>query len=343
MLTRWVNISDGHQRVRFKYMKQKDLKRFLQPLEPRRDELREMDSSDMTEPEKYERYKLNKQFGLKEENLTNLIANKAIMVGLYAAFKRARLAADRAVGAFEQANFSGVFSKTASDPLVKSVMKTYFRTTAQEHVAAILAILKKTRTGLHGDIVIADCAGREMGPYGGLAEGIVPLKNQAMVAMNADLKKLDQAFDNRVAALSSKYSGKKYHEKVQELRYGEKPVAEAMLMHEYLEQGETGSIHVEFSYCTSKSVDAIARIIFHEATHKFGAAADFGYASSDTISKLKVEQALLNADSYAFAALSLLRGGLTTPQMLDSEPPAIGAKENEVSGLEIAWRKKRGY
>ncbi len=343
MLTRWVNVSDGTQTVRFKYMKKKDLQRFLNPLKDRHAALKSADTGTLTEPEKYERYKLGRQFGLKEDNLTNLIENKAILVGMYAAFKRAKAATDAAVTAFSNAKFSGVFSKTASDKLLKDLMTAYFRSADQEHQAAILSIFQKTQTGLTGSITISDCAGREMGPYGGLAEGIVPIRDSAMVRMNADLKQLDKSFDDRVNSLSGKYSGKKYSDKVMELRYGEKPIAEAMLMHQYLDQGETGSVHVEFSYCTTKSVDAMARIIVHEATHKYGATADFGYASADTIKKLSPKHAVLNADSYAFVAMSLLRGALTTPSMLDAEPAAINAKDNEMSGLEVAWRKRRGY
>ena len=91
MLTRWVNVSDGQQRVRFKYLKQKDVARILNPLRAKKQQL-ESKGEDATEEEKYLQFKLGNQLKLKPESVTNLIENKAILRGLYAAFKRARQA-----------------------------------------------------------------------------------------------------------------------------------------------------------------------------------------------------------------------------------------------------------
>lgn len=333
MLTRWVNVSDGQQRVRFKYLKQKDVDRILKPLRQDKQRL-DAKGDDATEEEKYLRFKLGNRLNLKPESVTNLIENKAILRGLYAAFKRARHAVEAATTQMESARFSGLVSKTASDKLVSQVMKTYFRSDAQTHRDRIVDILRKTRAGLSGPITISDCVGLEVGPFGGLAEGIVPFKASAMVAMERDGKTLQRRYQDSIKGQSTKKIKQAYSERCE---------AETMLMHQYLESGETGSIHIEFSYCLSKSVDAMARVIAHEATHKFGATVDFGYADKDTIAPLSPEKAALNADSYAYAAMSFQRLQLVGPADLDGEPAAISQKDADLGQLDVAWRKQSGW
>jgi hypothetical protein len=51
----------------------------------------------------------------------------------------------------------------------------------------------------------------------------------------------------------------------------------------------------------------VARTIIHEATHKFADTRDFAYADDAGYKDLSMEQALCNADSYAYTAVSLYK------------------------------------
>jgi hypothetical protein len=67
----------------------------------------------------------------------------------------------------------------------------------------------------------------------------------------------------------------------------------------------------------------MARIIVHEATHRFAATGDFGCTDHDTRASLAPKQAVLNADSYAYAAMSVLRNELVTPRSFRRERAAV--------------------
>ena len=94
MLTRWVNVSDGQQRVRFKYLKQKDVDRILKPLRQDKQRL-DAKGDDATEEEKYLRFKLGNRLNLKPESVTNLIENKAILRGRPVASASRRISSRR--------------------------------------------------------------------------------------------------------------------------------------------------------------------------------------------------------------------------------------------------------
>ena len=91
-----------------------------------------------------------------------------------------------------------------------------------------------------------------------------------------------------------------------------------------------GSIHFEFSYAAGYPRPFLAMGIVHEATHKFARTNDEAYTDEDDYASLTRRQRILNADSYAYTALSLHLGVLITdlrmaienlPQ-LDPTPPA---------------------
>lgn len=76
---------------------------------------------------------------------------------------------------------------------------------------------------------------------------------------------------------------------------------------------KNGEIHLSFKYLHSEGYTAedAARVLIHEAAHKYWAVADHAYAHQQAAYRsLTHEEALDNADSYAWAALSLNAGGL---------------------------------
>jgi hypothetical protein len=78
-----------------------------------------------------------------------------------------------------------------------------------------------------------------------------------------------------------------------------------------------GSIHLAFDLTSTYSETAIARIIVHEATHKFADTEDHAYSHETAKwSAMTMAQACDNADSYAYAAISLLRGRLVDWQTM---------------------------
>jgi len=72
-----------------------------------------------------------------------------------------------------------------------------------------------------------------------------------------------------------------------------------------------GSIHINFKRMLRTveplSDSMVARTIIHEASHKFIATHDHAYAGDDKYERLGRRETLLNADSYAFAVVSLAR------------------------------------
>lgn len=69
-----------------------------------------------------------------------------------------------------------------------------------------------------------------------------------------------------------------------------------------------GEMHVSLDMLKSYSALSYARIIIHEATHKYLCTADEAYAHENEYSGLSLANALNNADSYAWAAVSLYCG-----------------------------------
>lgn len=74
--------------------------------------------------------------------------------------------------------------------------------------------------------------------------------------------------------------------------------------------GTMGSIHIEFSLAANYPRSQMARIIIHEATHKFAQTQDHAYTQELVYEQLTPAQRASNADSYAYAAISLCYGTL---------------------------------
>lgn len=71
-----------------------------------------------------------------------------------------------------------------------------------------------------------------------------------------------------------------------------------------------GEIHVSLDRLKDYTPISYARIIIHEATHKYFNTDDEAYAHEDTYAGLSLSQTLNNADSYAWAAVSLYCGAV---------------------------------
>ena len=203
--------------------------------------------------------------------------------------------------------------------LVMAILDEYYaQTSSSENLKQIVAGFEQTSQGLSApSVVIADCLGRERtGPEGSPAEGVVNLRPGAKKALETDIDSLDDAYRLRAANLLKLTGGD------QQTLDNHKAADEQYLMMKQLESGNTKSIHIEYSYIAKYSVDAMARIILHESTHKFAATGDFGYADKGQISKLAPTEAVRNADSFAYAGMCLLRDSLVTPGQLNNEKPS---------------------
>ncbi len=71
-----------------------------------------------------------------------------------------------------------------------------------------------------------------------------------------------------------------------------------------------GEMHVSLELLQNYSPVSYARVIIHEATHKYLCTADEAYAHDPTYGALSLTQTLNNADSYAWAAVSLYCGAV---------------------------------
>jgi hypothetical protein len=77
--------------------------------------------------------------------------------------------------------------------------------------------------------------------------------------------------------------------------------------------GAVKSIHLEFMLLGIWSEPAIARILIHEATHKFAKTKDHAYMSDETQwARMTAPESIQNADSYAYAALSFYARRIVT-------------------------------
>lgn len=83
-----------------------------------------------------------------------------------------------------------------------------------------------------------------------------------------------------------------------------------------------GEMHVSFSEMATYSALSYARVIIHEATHKYLNTTDLtngaGYAHSPQYSSNSLSDCLNNADSHAWAAISLYCGSV---KMADNDDP----------------------
>jgi hypothetical protein len=343
MLTRWMSVFGNGQTVRFKFMSKGDFQEvYGADLAKKRELMDEWKKvgGDGTNPERprVERAlgKVEKLEAYEKRQLKDLgeIQNRNAVLILYKCVMRARAAAELGARIFRSVNAHKLPGGTGKYGVVKSndpnilmtsfVLSEYFACAdQQEHIDAIRSTFEQTAHGLGADdLTISDCAGRErVGPH--LAEGIVPLRADSQQAMEEEAKGLDEVYEKRKKRLL-KLRGDEPEGEVTKKLESEQAIEQQYMMRKYLESGDTKSIHIEFSYMDKYSIDAMARIILHEATHKFAATADFGYADRDAIRSLKPREAVRNADGFAYAGLSLLKNLPISPKELNSEaPPAI--------------------
>ena len=78
----------------------------------------------------------------------------------------------------------------------------------------------------------------------------------------------------------------------------------------------TGPIHLDFKRAAKYSKTATARVIIHEASHTFCKTEDVAYNWDPAYNMMSLDDAVRNADSYAYAAMSLASKKLVTHQSL---------------------------
>jgi hypothetical protein len=153
-------------------------------------------------------------------------------------------------------------------------------------------VFKLTAAGLMGNIVIKDlfAAADNFGPKSGLvwgAEGQVAFDEQT-----------DRAYINTLLEEDGL-------ERANDI------------MRDFLARAESLDIYIDFSLLKSCNKYQIARIIVHEATHKFAYTGDYAYMSnSGKFNLMTAKDALKNADSYAYAAISVLAESALTPEKI---------------------------
>jgi hypothetical protein len=327
-------VHAGGQTVRFKYLSKEDFQRVYGPNLANKSQLMAQwkvvggnsndpsygqVSRDLGKVEHLERY--------RNKHLKDLEDRNCVVV-LYKCYLRAREAAEKGAQFFQKlqaknlpgakGKYSAVRGVDQAGMLASFVLSEYFASAdREEYLDEIRDTFKKTAQGLGGkDITISDCAGRErVGAL--LAEGIVPLRAGSHNELEKEAQSLDDLYEQRKGKLL-KVFGEESSDRVKLQQW----VDQQYLMKKYLESGDTKSIHIEYSYIDTYSIDAMARIFLHEATHKFAATADFGYATQDTIKSLRPDEAVKNADSYAYAGLAILKDAPITHRELNSEKPA---------------------
>lgn len=78
------------------------------------------------------------------------------------------------------------------------------------------------------------------------------------------------------------------------------------IMRQYLSKAKSLDIYIDFNLLHSCNLHEMARIIVHEATHKFAYTGDYAYFSnSNNVNSMSAPEALKNADSFAYAAISV--------------------------------------
>lgn len=73
----------------------------------------------------------------------------------------------------------------------------------------------------------------------------------------------------------------------------------------YAQAGSSGPVHVSFELAKTYSALQFARLIVHEASHSFCGTSDVKYAWESDYYTQREEDMINNADSYAFAAVSI--------------------------------------
>jgi hypothetical protein len=163
----------------------------------------------------------------------------------------------------------------------------------------IISVLTRTSTGLAGDVQLSDVLARyRWNLY--------------------DVYTNDKSWDEARRELQGKYRKDN----------AEKPWAGYVAV-ETLERdtGEVmvwlGSMHIEFSYASVYPRPFLAMAIVHEATHKFADTEDWAATDDKKYARLSQRKRIENADSYAYAVLSLYRRQLVADlrMLLETIPP----------------------
>ncbi|MCQ8129404.1 M35 family metallo-endopeptidase [Methylomonas rivi] len=211
------------------------------------------------------------------------LGDSAVQLALIDAFCMARDAAVQA-----DAFFSSELKSKQPNKLHSEIFGELFSTKkpGSSDYRLVQETFEKTSRGLGGSVTICDMfkgADHEPGgPSWGPSEGEVLIPQNILRDYSQRAKKSDAAGD---------------------------------IMRKMLEkEGEhVKDIYIRFNLVRELSVEGLARVILHEATHKFAYTGDYQYIYDATSMKgIKSKQALYNADSYAFAGMSVYLNRVVT-------------------------------
>lgn len=210
------------------------------------------------------------------------ISDRHVQKALKESYLTAKSAAEKAVGYFEMP------SRLHPRKTMKRILATHFKQTGEPNEAALRTIrsaYQKAAVGLKGPIILRD-----------LFAGADRFNDNRGLVWGAEGQ---VSFDPQVDQL--------YMQVIQGVGAEERND----IMRDFLGGTEALEIYLDFTLIRFHTVDSMARIILHEATHKFAQTADYAYFSSaQDVQAMRPEKALLNADSYAYAGISALRDTL---------------------------------
>ena len=285
MLTTYCVFRDGNHSVWFKFITNRDYDKLrpnrqteLRKLYQEREKLVDEGCTDQ-HPRYKEIVKITMGWEREESYRKQHVdlreeENRDIADNLYKAFLRAKTAAAQASQAFKPSAKHDYRRRV----LLTRILNSYFgKANSTADLAVIERTFAKTADGLgENAVTISDNCGRDR-VRGQPVEGIVKFKEATQIEANA--------------------AGR-----------GESADDKNDLMSHYLKVGETNNIRIEFALTRTYTVDQLARVILHEATHKFGYTADYAYEGKGDIAGLTTGRAIKNADSYAYAGISVLQG-----------------------------------
>jgi hypothetical protein len=202
----------------------------------------------------------------------------------------------------------------APDEVVRQVLRHHFKADIDSPRAVrdqIISVLTATSTGLAGDVQLSDVLARyRWNLY--------------------DVYTNDKTWDEARRELPGLY--RKNHpknENNEEIPWAGYVAVETLEGDNGEVQTWLGSIHIEFSYASVYPRPFLAMAIVHEATHKFADTDDHGGTDHRRYAGLSRRKRIENADSYAYAVLSLhrrqlvpdLRAALQTIPPIDPTSP----------------------
>jgi hypothetical protein len=151
-------------------------------------------------------------------------------------------------------------------------------------------VLRLTAQGLSGALVICDLlAAKDGDKNSGLVDGA---EGQVVFSAEEDARYMD-ALKNRG---------------------NERP---ADVTRRFLQAAEDPDIYIAFDKLKFWNVAQLARVIVHEATHKYAATGDYAYYSNAVEwNGMTGGDAIKNADSYAYASISVKASSALTPDKI---------------------------